>query len=101
MQIDTEELPATAGMTPRMDGSHGLSPDLNIMIGLPGFSTKVPGMMARLAAIRILQQRAIYPLDTVGAVRASSQLAHVEVSWLAESLSDALQRIQELEADFR
>jgi hypothetical protein len=51
----------------------------------------------RLENIRELQRQATYPLNTVGCVRAQSQLAHVEVPWLTSQLENALISILDLE----
>ena len=50
----------------------------------------------RLERTRQLQRRATYPMDPVAAVRAQSQLAHVEVPWLTRQLQEPLTRLEDL-----
>lgn len=53
----------------------------------------------RFERILELQRQATYPLDPVAAVRAQSQLAHVEVPWLAGQLQDTLIRLNQLSGE--
>ena len=53
----------------------------------------------RFQRILQLQRQATYPLDPVAAVRAQSQLAHVEVPWLTGQLQDTLMRLDELSGE--
>jgi hypothetical protein len=50
----------------------------------------------RFEGIRQLQRQATYPMDPVAAVRAQSQLAHVEVPWLTRQLQESLTRLEDL-----
>lgn len=52
--------------------------------------------MNRFEKILQLQREATYPLDPVSSVRAQSQLAHVEVPWLARQLQQTLTRLDEM-----
>lgn len=62
-----------------------------------GEKEAVDSLEDRLEQILRLRRQAIYPLGPVAGVWAQSQLAHVEVPWLVDSLQDAMAWARQLE----
>lgn len=62
-----------------------------------GEKEAVDSLEDRLEQILRLRRQAIYPLGPVAGVWAQSQLAHVEVPWLVDSLQDVMAWARQLE----
>ena len=89
---------AAGGAAPRSEDT--VRKSLPVTAAAPGPTNEGGdlGHADRFERIRQLQLQAIYPLDPVAAVRAQSQLAHVEVPWLTRQLQQTLTRIEGLTA---
>ncbi len=62
-----------------------------------GEKEAVDSVEDRLELILRLRRQAVYPLGPVAGVWAQSQLAHVEVPWLVETLQDVTAWARQLE----